>query len=73
MSIDRITLKIEGMTCGGCESSIKTALERLDGVQVLEASHQEGSVEVLFDPDRTSVDALAEAVDEAGFEMASAQ
>ncbi|GAC1418621.1 MAG: hypothetical protein NVSMB57_13220 [Actinomycetota bacterium] len=69
---ERVTLKIDGMTCGGCESSLKEALERLDGVQVIEVSHQEGTAEVLYEPEHASIDALAQAVDEAGYDLISA-
>lgn len=66
---ERTTIRVDGMTCGGCENSVKSALERLDGVQVLEASHQEGTVEVLFDPERVDRMALADAVEEAGYDV----
>lgn len=66
---ERVTIRVDGMTCGGCENSVKGALERLDGVQVLEASHQEGTVEVLFDPDRIDRSALAGAIEEAGYDV----
>ncbi len=71
MSMERVTMKIDGMTCGGCESSIKTALERLDGVQVLEASHEEGTVELFYDSDRAGRDDLVGAVEEAGYDVAA--
>lgn len=66
---ERVTIKVEGMTCGGCENSVKNALERLDGVEVIEASHKEGSVELLFDPERVDRDALAGAIEEAGYDV----
>ena len=65
----RVTIKVDGMTCGGCESSVKAALERLDGVEVLEVSHQEGTVEVMFDADRIDQASLAGAIEEAGFDV----
>ncbi len=69
---ERITMKIDGMTCGGCESSVKAALERLDGVQVLDASFEDGTVELLFEPERVARPDLANAVEEAGYEVVSA-
>ncbi|HEX9697421.1 MAG TPA: cation transporter [Actinomycetota bacterium] len=67
---ERVTIKIEGMTCGGCENSVKTALERLDGVQVLDVSHAEGAVELLYDPERVDHGALTDAIEEAGYDVA---
>lgn len=44
-----LTLKVEGMTCGGCENSVKTALARIDGVKACTASHTEKVVTVTTD------------------------
>lgn len=71
MSSERIVMKVDGMTCGGCEASIRTALEHLSGVQVLEASHEEGTVEILYESDANSRDDLVGAVEEAGYEVLS--
>ncbi|MGH2831117.1 MAG: heavy-metal-associated domain-containing protein [Actinomycetota bacterium] len=65
----RATLKIDGMTCGGCEQSLTKALERLDGVQVLDASHQEGTVVIEFDAERVGNDQITDAVEEAGYDL----
>ena len=32
--MDRMTMKIGGMSCGHCVSSVDKALKKLDGVQV---------------------------------------
>lgn len=63
------TLKIDGMTCTGCEESITKALERLDGVEVIEASWAEGTVEFRFDPERVGPDQIADAIAEAGYDL----
>lgn len=71
MAQQRMTITVEGMTCGGCESSVTNALQRLDGVQVLEASHQAGTVDVLLDDERVDSGALKDAIEEAGYELVS--
>ena len=37
--METITLKVTGMTCGGCENAVKRALARLEGVGDVTASH----------------------------------
>ena len=37
------TVKIEGMMCEMCEKHVKNALEKLDGVQSAEVSHEKGT------------------------------
>lgn len=68
---EMVTIKVEGMTCGGCETSIRKALEQLEGVLVLDASHTEGTVEVLYDPQLVAADALKSAIEEAGYDVAA--
>ena len=68
--MNRTTLKIDGMSCGHCVTSVRKALEGLDGVTVENVAV--GSATVAFDPSVTSPDAIAGAVGEAGYEAAAA-
>ena len=43
------TIKIEGMMCGHCESTVKKALEAMDGVSAAEVSHTAGTAVVTLD------------------------
>jgi copper chaperone len=43
-------LKVEGMHCDGCATTIKTVLEREPGVQMAAVSFAEGQARVLYDP-----------------------
>lgn len=55
-------LKVTGMTCGGCESAVKLAAKRVDGVKTVIASAKSGTAEVSYDPSKTSPEAIAKAV-----------
>lgn len=62
------TLKITGMTCGGCEGAVKVAAKKVDGVKAVTASHKTGTAEVTYDPQKTSPEAIAKVVtDKSGF------
>ena len=37
------TMKIEGMMCPHCETTVKKTLEAIDGVESAEVSHEKGS------------------------------
>lgn len=56
------TLKVTGMTCGGCESAVKLAAKRVDGVKTVTASAKSGTAEVVYDASKTSPKAIAKAV-----------
>lgn len=61
-------LTVAGMTCDGCERSIRAALERIGGVLAVTADHRTGAVVV--DADREIPgDELARAIDDAGYEV----
>lgn len=62
-------IKVGGMDCGGCDTSIQNALARLDGVKGSKASHQAGEVEVTFDSSLVSEAELAGAIEDAGYEV----
>ncbi len=41
-----LTLRVEGMDCGGCERKVEAALGRLEGIQEVSASSVTGSVKI---------------------------
>ncbi len=59
------TLSVDGMSCGGCESNVETAVSELDGCTSVEADHEAGTVTVEGDLDQS---AIRETIKEAGYE-----
>lgn len=64
-----ITISVQGMTCGGCTSSVERALKRLDGVAAARAELKPGQVTVDFDPGKVDADELVQAIEDAGYEV----
>ncbi len=56
------TLKVAGMTCGGCEAAVKMAAKKVDGVKDAKASHEKGTAEITYDPSKTNPEAIANAI-----------
>jgi len=67
MSMDKVTIPIGGMTCGGCVKSIENALLRRAGVGVAKASLENKSVTVEFDAGIVQQPVLEDAIIKAGF------
>lgn len=62
------TIDIKGMTCGGCENSVKTALMKVEGVHnVAKISHESELAVVVFDPKVTTEVALTKVVSDKGY------
>ncbi len=66
-------LKIEGMHCDGCATTVKTVLEREPGVQMAAVSFAEGQARVLYDPQATVEDSLVAAIEKPGFRVVRRQ
>jgi len=60
-------LKIMGMTCGGCTSSVTNALKAVSGVKDVQVSLSAGEATVQYDEQLTSPDQLKTAVKSAGY------
>jgi len=59
----KLQLKVDGMTCDGCEMTIKKGLEKLDGIIEVKADHESGTAIITVDTtkiDRSKVVALIE-------------
>ena len=65
--METIDLKIEGMTCGGCVKSVTRVLSGVAGVSSADVSLDEGRAHVTYDPAKTGVEAMKQAVERAGF------
>jgi copper chaperone len=61
-------LAVSGMACGGCEENVEAALAALDGVDSVEADHENGAVELVTDGDLPDED-IHTAIEDAGYEV----
>ncbi len=62
------TFQVKGMTCGGCVIAVRTALNRLEGVEEAEVRMDEGTAVVSYDPAQVNAEEIAEAIGRAGFD-----
>ncbi len=70
--MDTIIIKVEGMTCGHCEMTVKNALLAVKGVKEAKADHNTSSAEVKIKPGKASEEDLINAVNEVGYTASSA-
>ena len=63
-----VKLNITGMHCEGCSTRLQKVLNNQDGVEDAKVSLEDKEAVVKFDESQTNVDALKEAVEDAGFE-----
>ncbi|MEN2465450.1 copper chaperone CopZ [Ornithinibacillus sp. FSL M8-0202] len=65
-----LTLDVRGMTCGHCKMSVEGALNELEGVSNVEVDLATGKVTVTYDESKVTLEAMQEAVEEQGYDVA---
>lgn len=65
---DKLVLKIEGMSCGGCVGKVEKALRTVPGVKTLQVGV--GSAHLTFDGERPDGQVIAGVIEKAGFRLA---
>lgn len=68
--MDRKTIAVTGMSCGGCEQNVENALRTVDGVTRVDADHGGDTVDVVVEDDVAGED-LEAAIEGAGYDVAS--
>ena len=61
-------INIDGMTCGGCVASVHAATGEIDGLDIITVDLADNLATVSFDDSKTSAEAIASAIEEAGFD-----
>jgi len=66
--METTTIKVGGMSCGGCVKSITSVLTALDGVAKAEVSLEQARAVVEFDAAKVTREQLKGAIEDAGFD-----
>ncbi|AJP49189.1 hypothetical protein PG1C_13640 [Rugosibacter aromaticivorans] len=66
--METLTLKVDGMTCGGCVASVTRVIEALDGVAKVAVSLEQAQVVMEADTAKVDRAQLVQAIEDAGFE-----
>ena len=68
MNMETTTIKVDGMSCGGCVKSVTGVLTALAGVAKAEVSLEQKQAVVEFDACKVTRDQLKAVIEDAGFE-----
>ncbi len=66
--METTTIKVDGMSCGGCVKSVTGVLTALAGVAKAEVSLEQKQAVVEFDAGKVSRDQLKAVIEDAGFD-----
>ncbi len=62
---------VTGMSCAHCKAAVEGELDKLSEVERSSADPESGVVEVIYDEDRIDAGRLVQAIEDAGYGVAS--
>lgn len=66
--METTTIKVGGMSCGGCVKSVTGVLTALDGVAKAEVSLDQAQAVIEFDAAKVNRAQMAQVIEDAGFD-----
>ncbi len=67
--MEKITVKVEGMSCDHCRMNVENALKSLDGILQVKVSLEKNKADITYDPSKVTFDKMKSAVDDAGYKI----
>lgn len=68
-----IDMDVNGMTCTGCENTIKTGVSELAGIVSVEASHTDAKTWIKADTTLVDINKIKEVISGKGYEVAGSR
>lgn len=64
-------LRVEGMSCTGCEETIAKGVNELAGIDSISANHLDSTAFVRFDSNKINLDAIKKVIEGRGYVVAA--
>jgi len=71
--METLTLKLRGMSCASCANNIEEAIRAVPGVTECNVNFGAEQAAVTYNPDKTNIETIQAAIDEAGYSSYSLQ
>ncbi len=69
--MEKVTLRVEGMTCVNCARAIEISLQKLKGIKRVEVSFELGRVYVEFEEEFLGLEEIKRVIEDLGYRVAS--
>jgi copper chaperone len=67
--MEKVTLKVEGMSCNHCVNAVESNVGKLDGVSHVKVNLDQGQVDVEFDTSKVDLEKIKETIDDQGYDV----
>ncbi|MFC0477392.1 copper chaperone CopZ [Robertmurraya sp. GLU-23] len=67
--MEKITLNVQGMSCGHCVKAIEGSVGELKGVSKVKVNLEDSKVDVEYNASEVSLDTIKETIDDQGYDV----
>ena len=67
--MEKVTLNVEGMSCGHCVKAVEGSVGKLKGVSNVKVHLENGTVDVEYNADAVTLDTIKETIDDQGYDV----
>lgn len=67
--MEQVTLNVQGMSCNHCVKAVEGSVGKLNGVESVKVHLSEGKVDVAFNKDVVTLEAIKETIDDQGYDV----
>ncbi|HEY2421018.1 MAG TPA: copper chaperone CopZ [Neobacillus sp.] len=67
--MEKVTLNVQGMSCGHCVKAVEGSVGALNGVSSVKVDLKSAKVDVEFNQAEVTVDKIIETIDDQGYEV----
>ncbi|WP_175638202.1 copper chaperone CopZ [Metabacillus schmidteae] len=67
--MENVILKVKGMSCGHCVSSIEGSVGNLAGVKSVKVNLKNGEVEIEYNSSEIGISDIKETIDDQGYDV----
>lgn len=67
--MEKVTLHVEGMSCGHCVKAVEGSVGKLNGVSSVKVDLENKSVDVEYNADVVTLDSIKETIDDQGYDV----
>ncbi len=67
--MEKVTLNVEGMSCGHCVKAVEGSVGALNGVSSVKVDLDNKKVDIEFNEAQVTIDAIKETIDDQGYEV----
>lgn len=64
-----VVINVKGMTCSGCEKSVRNALTNLNGVEDVAIDLKTGQVNVAYNQEEIGLEKICNEIEEIGYDV----